>query len=72
MIASTYQAGALIELGVVVLGLAVVARAAHRFSFSPVPAYLLAGLAVVRDHRQIPRRPRAARQPRERHGACRS
>lgn len=49
MIASMFQAGALIELGVVVLGLAGVARVAHRFSFSPVPAYLLAGLAVGND-----------------------
>ncbi len=46
MIATMSQAGALVELGAVILGLAVVARFAHRFAFSPIPAYLLAGLAV--------------------------
>jgi monovalent cation:H+ antiporter-2, CPA2 family len=35
----------LLELGVIVLGLAVLARLANRFGFSPIPLYLLAGLA---------------------------
>jgi CPA2 family monovalent cation:H+ antiporter-2 len=35
----------LIELGLVVLGLAVLARVASRWSFSAIPFYLLAGLA---------------------------
>ena len=35
----------LIELGVVILGLAVLARAAERTGFSAIPFYLLAGLA---------------------------
>jgi CPA2 family monovalent cation:H+ antiporter-2 len=35
----------LIELGVVILGLAVLARAAERAGFSPIPFYLLVGLA---------------------------
>ena len=35
----------LVELGAIVLGLAVLARLAHRVGFSPIPLYLLAGLA---------------------------
>lgn len=35
----------LIELGAVILGLALLARLAHRFGISPIPLYLLAGLA---------------------------
>src|SRR4029077_1110079 len=35
----------LIELGLVVVGLAVLARIASRWSFSAIPCYLLAGLA---------------------------
>jgi monovalent cation:H+ antiporter-2, CPA2 family len=35
----------LIELGGVVLLLAILARLASRFGFSPIPLYLLAGLA---------------------------
>ena len=35
----------LIELGVVILGLAVLARAAERAGFSPIPFYLVVGLA---------------------------
>ncbi|HEX2030238.1 MAG TPA: cation:proton antiporter, partial [Actinomycetota bacterium] len=35
----------LIELGVVVVGLAVMARVASRLGFSPIPLYLLSGLA---------------------------
>lgn len=38
----------LIELGAVVLGLAVLARTSHAFGLSPIPAYVLAGLAVGR------------------------
>lgn len=34
-----------IELGAVFLGLALLARVAHRFGVSPIPLYLLAGLA---------------------------
>jgi monovalent cation:H+ antiporter-2, CPA2 family len=37
---------AFVELGVVVLVLALLARLAHRFGLSPVPLYLLAGLAI--------------------------
>jgi CPA2 family monovalent cation:H+ antiporter-2 len=36
----------LIELGSVAVGLAVLARIASRFAFSPIPLYLLAGLAL--------------------------
>jgi len=36
----------LLELGLVILALAAVSRLAHRFGFSPIPLYLLAGLAV--------------------------
>lgn len=36
----------LVELGAVVLGLGVLARAASRLSISPIPLYLLAGLAL--------------------------
>jgi CPA2 family monovalent cation:H+ antiporter-2 len=36
----------LLELGVVVLALALLARVAERFSLSPIPLYLLAGLGV--------------------------
>ncbi len=47
MIASTdHLAVVLIELGLVVLALALLARLAHRFGLSPIPLYLLAGLAV--------------------------
>src|SRR5882672_10828789 len=35
----------LIELGLVVIGLAVLARIANRWGFSAIPLYLLAGLA---------------------------
>ena len=35
----------LIELGLVVVGLAVLARVASRWGFSAIPLYLLAGLA---------------------------
>jgi monovalent cation:H+ antiporter-2, CPA2 family len=38
----------LIELGAVVVGLAVLARVASRLGFSPIPLYLLAGLAFGR------------------------
>ncbi len=34
-----------LELGLAILGLALLARIAHRFRFSPIPLYLLAGLA---------------------------
>lgn len=36
----------LVELGVVVLVLALLSRLSHRFALSPIPLYLLAGLAV--------------------------
>lgn len=36
----------LAELGLVVLGLALLARLAARFGFSPIPLYLLGGLAI--------------------------
>ncbi len=36
----------LIELGAVVIGLAVLTRLANRFAFSAIPLYLLAGLAL--------------------------
>ena len=38
----------LLELGLVILALAILARIAARFGFSPIPLYLLAGLAVGR------------------------
>ena len=38
----------LIELGAVIVGLALLARLAGRFGFSPIPLYLLAGLAFGR------------------------
>ncbi len=38
----------LVELGAVVLGLAVLSRVALRFGFSPIPLYLLGGLAFGR------------------------
>ena len=38
-------ARALLELGGAVVGLALLARAAHRVGFSPIPLYLLGGLA---------------------------
>ena len=38
----------LIELGAVVVGLAVLARVAGRLGFSPIPLYLVAGLAFGR------------------------
>ncbi len=34
-----------IELGVAILGLATLARIAHRFGFSAIPLYLIGGLA---------------------------
>ncbi len=34
-----------VELGAVIIGLAILARIAHRFGFSAIPLYLLAGLA---------------------------
>jgi K+:H+ antiporter subunit KhtU len=40
--------GVLIELGVAVVGLAVLARLANRWGFSAIPLYLLAGLAFGR------------------------
>jgi hypothetical protein len=36
-----------IELGAAVIGLAVLARLAHRFGFSAIPFYLLGGLAFT-------------------------
>ena len=42
--ASDHVATAFIELGAIVLGLAVLARLSDRVGVSPVPAYLLAGL----------------------------
>ena len=41
----THTAQLLIELGAVIFGLGVLARIALRFGFSPIPLYLLAGLA---------------------------
>jgi monovalent cation:H+ antiporter-2, CPA2 family len=38
----------LLELGAIILGLALLARLAGRFGFSPIPLYLLAGLAFGR------------------------
>ena len=35
----------LIELGAIIVGLAILARLAGRLGFSPIPLYLLAGLA---------------------------
>ena len=43
--ASDDVAIAFLELGAIILGLAVVARFATRLGFSPIPAYLIAGLA---------------------------
>ena len=43
--ASTEVALAFIELGAITLGLAILARVSGRFGLSPIPAYLLAGLA---------------------------
>lgn len=40
------EPGALIELGGIIVVLAVLARVADRFELSPIPLYLLAGLAV--------------------------
>lgn len=45
-VASGGVAPVLVELGLVVLGLAVLARLAERLSLSPIPFYLVAGLAV--------------------------
>lgn len=39
-------AGLLVELGAVILGLGVVARVANRWAISPIPLFLLAGLAL--------------------------
>ena len=36
----------LLELGVILVGLSVLGAAARRWSFSPIPLYLLAGLAL--------------------------
>ena len=44
--ASGEAAGLLAQLGLVILTLAVLARLAARFGMSPVPLYLLAGLAI--------------------------
>lgn len=41
----SHEATVLIELGAVVLALGVIARLAHRCRISPIPLYLLAGLA---------------------------
>lgn len=46
MIAATSNTAVLVELGAVILALAVIARIMHGIGISPVPAYLLAGLAV--------------------------
>jgi CPA2 family monovalent cation:H+ antiporter-2 len=46
--ASDDVARVLIELGLVVSALALLARLASRFAFSPIPLYLVAGLAVGR------------------------
>lgn len=45
-VASSEVAPVLVELGLVVLGLAVLARLADRLALSPIPFYLVAGLAV--------------------------
>ena len=41
-----HRALLLIELGAVVLGLGLLARLANRLSISPIPLYLLSGLAI--------------------------
>lgn len=38
----------LMELGAIIIGLAILARLAHRAGISPIPLYLLAGLALGR------------------------
>lgn len=43
--AAAHSAGVLIELGLAVLGLAILARIANRWGISAIPLYLLAGLA---------------------------
>lgn len=43
--AASEVAGVFIELGAIAVGLAVLARMAHRLGFSAIPLYLLAGLA---------------------------
>ncbi|MFM8304955.1 MAG: cation:proton antiporter [Actinomycetota bacterium] len=43
--ASGDLAAVLVEIGAITLGLAVVARVSDRFGLSPIPAYLVAGLA---------------------------
>lgn len=52
MIAATTEnlARMLIELGAVVLVLALLARMSHRLGLSPIPLYLLAGLAIGEQH----------------------
>ncbi|HVM14069.1 MAG TPA: cation:proton antiporter [Egibacteraceae bacterium] len=44
--ASPEAAGVFIELGLIIVALAIVARVATSFGFSPIPLYLLAGLVV--------------------------
>ncbi len=46
MFAATSEPAVLIELGAIILALALIARLVHRVGISPVPAYLLAGLVV--------------------------
>lgn len=46
MIAATRSAIAFIEIGAVAVVLSLLARLAARFHFSPIPLYLLAGLAI--------------------------
>ena len=57
---------ALIELGAVVLGMAVLARLASRWGITAIPFYLLAGLAVG-EGGAIPRRERGLHLPCGRH-----
>src|SRR2546430_11190840 len=46
MVATTHDVSfVVIELGLVIVGLAVLARLASRWGFSAIPLYLLAGLA---------------------------
>ena len=66
---------ALLELGVILIALTVLGSAARRFALSPIPLYLLAGLALgnggsrrcprrgVRLHRRLDRRRAAAADP---------
>src|SRR3984957_6190263 len=43
--AATEMTGVFIELGAAIIGLAILARLAHRLGFSAIPLYLLGGLA---------------------------